>query len=611
MRVGDPILGDSRLYTAKLTKIGFIRRWRSLPRFIKLYLVFAMAAVMLFLAIIALTGISPFASSADTVQVENDPLPERVVSLDQPLIDIQQEKPLQKPNPIHTDEKKQVDDELFHFDGSNELTEIAYERDLLRAVHTKQQLEVIDAMKHSWNAYRDHAWGADHLRPITFGKQNWFNVGLTILDSLDTLIVMGLDDEFKTALEWVEETLTFDIHKDVNCFEMTIRVLGGLESAFHLTKKPVFLAKAVDVGDRLIHCFDSPSGLVPYSDVNLKTRTPKSPGWSPDSSLSEVSTVQLEFRDLSRLVKEAKFEETSFKTSLHLHSLAAGEGHLLPMYINPTTGQLTPSTITMGARGDSYYEYLLKQYLQTGIDWLQEDYLDAVDAIKSRLIQTTMGPKKLVYIAELQRKSTVFHPKMDHLVCFLPGTLALGHYHFMKNGVSHRGHLQIDGTANSHKWSERFSDHLQLAEDLARTCYEMYNFTATGLSPEIVYFGVTEEEEEIYVRPADTHNLLRPEYVESLFYLYHITGKEMYREQGYRILESFNKYCRVATGGYTTIDDVRSPENPRPKNMQESFWTAETLKYLFLLFSEDKNLIRKILDHYIMNTEAHFIPMRV
>lgn len=257
---------------------------------------------------------------------------------------------------------------------------------------------------------------------------------------------------------------------------MTIRVLGGLESAFHLSKKPPLLAKAVDVGDRLIHCFDSPSKTVPYSDVNLRTKSPKSPAWSPDSSLSEVSTVQIEFRDLSRLVKESHYEETSFKTSEHIHEhVSSTDQKLLPMYINPNTGVFTPSTITLGARGDSYYEYLLKQYLQTGIEWLRDDYLDAIDAIRKRLVKTTLGRKKLVYVSELlhRAKTTDLSPKMDHLVCFLPGTLALGYYHYTKSKSSHRGHVADDQTA----WPDRFADHLTLAEDLARTCYEMYNMT--------------------------------------------------------------------------------------------------------------------------------------
>lgn len=478
---------------------------------------------MLLFCLVTLTGSFPFLSSSVSTK---PPISFIIPPLDSKSNDeiIHQQAHVHQPNldrPAANHVKSNVessdeDHRLFNFHPENGDREISWERDLLPAKHNEKQKEVIQAMKHSWDAYRAHAWGSDHLRPLTQTKQNWFSVGLTILDSIDTLIFMGMKSEYEDALGWIENSLSFDIYKEVNCFEMTIRVLGGLESAFHLTKKPSLLAKAVDVGDRLIHCFDSPSKVVPYSDVNLRTKAPKSPAWSPDSSLSEVSTVQLEFRDLSRLVKEDKFEVTSFKTSEHIHGIVAKNGDpLLPMYINPNNGQFSSSTITLGARGDSYYEYLLKQYLQTDIEWLRRDYLDAVDAIKSRLIKTTFGPKKLTYVAELLRKSSEFSPKMDHLVCFLPGTLALGYYHYKRNQGDTRGHVNNDGNNGDHEaWPEKFAGHLELAEDLARTCYEMYNMTATGLSPEIVYFGVTEEEEEIYIRPADSHNLLRPEYVE-------------------------------------------------------------------------------------------------
>lgn len=223
------------------------------------------------------------------------------------------------------------------------------------------------------------------------------------------------------------------------------------------------------------------------------------------------------------------------------------------------------------------------------------------------------------------RSTGDINPKMDHLVCFLPGTLALGYYHYsrqqsIKNGYRGRVSGEIDPNVSLHDqggsakeaskpFSDRFADHLELAEELAKTCYNMYNMTATGLSPEIVYFGTSDDEQEMIIRPADSHNLLRPEYVESLFYLYHITGNADYRKQGSQILNSFNQYCKVPTGGYTSIDDVRFPDHVRPKNMMESFWTAETLKYLYLLHSDDTILVSKLMNNYVFNTEAHLIPI--
>ena len=528
-------------------------------------------------------------------------------------------------------------------------TELSYKADLKSQTGnlTDDQIAVIDAFKHSWAAYEKYAYGADHLKPISRSSEDWFHTGLTIIDSLDTMLLMGskLESEYNKAVDWVQRHLSFDQYREVNCFEATIRLLGGLLSAFHLTRDPTLLGKSVDLGDRLMGCYNSPSKVIPYSDVNLRTKVPKPPQWSVESSLSEVSSIQIEFRDLARLIKDPKFETVSFATSQHIHSYVHGRGDpLLPMYINPENAMFKPSTITLGARADSYYEYLLKQFLQTGHTWLRDDYCDAVDAIRTRLTRITNGPLKLTYIAELSRGSDII-PKMDHLVCFLPGTLALGYYHYSKQPTLYRGHLQNEeqnvppgenrvkpeqganampleesstlsnslpsNGPNNIVLDDRFADHLEFAEELARTCYFTYNTTATGLAPEITHFGINPGDDEIYIKPLDRHNLLRPEYVESLFYLYHITGKPTYRDQGRKILESFNKYTKIPAGGYSSISDVTNPSHVGLRDKMESFWTAETLKYLYLLFSDDKALISKMLDNYLFNTEAHLIPLRL
>lgn len=125
---------------------------------------------------------------------------------------------------------------------------------------------------------------------------------------------MNLKDEFADARKWVSESLNFDKNVYVNLFEATIRVLGGLLSAFHLTGDEIFKTKAADIGDRLMAAMDTPSA-VPYSDVNLLTKVAKQPGWGGESSLSEVTSVQLEFRDLSRITGNDTFE-VSFVSGL-------------------------------------------------------------------------------------------------------------------------------------------------------------------------------------------------------------------------------------------------------------------------------------------------------
>ena len=111
--------------------------------------------------------------------------------------------------------------------------------------HNKRQKAVVEAFKYAWAAYKQHAWGHDELKPVSQMWSEWFGVGLTLIDSLDTLLLMNLKEEFAEARAWIQESLTFDKNVDVNLFEITIRVLGGLLSAFHLSDDNLFLTKAV------------------------------------------------------------------------------------------------------------------------------------------------------------------------------------------------------------------------------------------------------------------------------------------------------------------------------------------------------------------------------
>ncbi|CAH0547785.1 unnamed protein product [Brassicogethes aeneus] len=449
---------------------------------------------------------------------------------------------------------------------------------------TSRQQAVVNACKHAWKGYKKFAWGHDHLKPISEGYQDWFNLGLTIVDSLDTLYIMGLKEEYQEARDWVDKNLHFDINRDINLFEVTIRVLGGLLGIHHLSKDDMYLRKAVDLADRLLPCFESESGI-PFSDVNLATRKAHAPKWSPDSSTSEVSTLQLEFRDLSRSTGDPKYETAVAKVSEHIHNLEKKDG-LVPIFINANTGQFRAySTITLGARGDSYYEYLLKQWIQTGksIDFLRDDYIEAVAGIKEKLVRRTV-PNGFTFIGELLGGGKEFKPKMDHLTCYLAGTLALGVHNGMPDG------------------------HLRLAEELLATCYQTYAQQPTFLAPEITYFNIQgENSNDMYVKTNDAHNLLRPEFIESLWYMYQFSGNVTYQDWGWQIFQGFENFTKVANG-YTSIGNVRNTANVRPRDMMESFFMSETLKYLYLLFSDNPKLID--LDKYVINSEAHPLLVR-
>ncbi|XP_061406524.1 endoplasmic reticulum mannosyl-oligosaccharide 1,2-alpha-mannosidase [Lethenteron reissneri] len=447
-----------------------------------------------------------------------------------------------------------------------------------------RQQAVVEAFLHAWRGYREFAWGHDELKPLSHSFSEWFGLGLTILDALDTMWIMGLENEFEEARQWVSTKLNFAKNVDVNLFESTIRIMGGLLGTFHLTGDKLFLDKAVDLGNRLMPAFNTPS-KVPYSDVNLGTGQAHPPKWTSDSSVAEVTSIQLEFRELSHLTGDPKYKGAADAVTHHVLGLSGKLDGLVPMFINTHSGQFSRAGVyTMGARADSYYEYLLKQWLQGGKreKHLLNSYLEAMSGMQKHLLGTSQ-PNHLTFIGELI--SGALKPKMDHLVCFLPGTLALGARHGLD------------------------PSHMELAEKLLETCYQMYQQMETGLSPEISHFNMQAgSTHDIEVKPADRHNLLRPETVESLFYLHRFTDKVKYQDWGWEIFQSFQRYTRVATGGYSSINNVRSPSNPEPRDKMESFFLGETLKYFFLLFSDNKALLSP--DKHVFNTEAHAFPIR-
>ncbi|KAM5298814.1 endoplasmic reticulum mannosyl-oligosaccharide 1,2-alpha-mannosidase [Ctenodactylus gundi] len=448
----------------------------------------------------------------------------------------------------------------------------------------ERQKGVIEAFLHAWKGYRKFAWGHDELKPLSRSFSEWFGLGLTLIDALDTMWILGLKQEFEEARKWVSTKLNFDKDVDVNLFESTIRILGGLLSAYHLSGDSLFLRKAEDFGNRLMPAFATPS-KIPYSDVNIGTGVAHPPRWTSDSTVAEVTSIQLEFRELSRLTGIKKFQEAVETVTRRIHSLSGKKDGLVPMFIDTHSGLFTHlGVFTLGARADSYYECLLKQWIQGGKTETQllEDYLTAVEGIKAHLLRRS-EPRKLTFIGELAHGR--FNAKMDHLVCFLPGTLALGVHHGLP------------------------AEHMELARALMETCYQMNRQMPTGLSPEIAHFNVfpQADRQDVVVKPADRHNLLRPETVESLFYLFRLTGDRQYQDWGWEILQSFNRHTRVRTGGYSSINNVQDPHKPEPRDKMESFFLGETLKYLYLLFSDDPDLLS--LDAYVFNTEAHPLPI--
>ncbi|CAG8491029.1 16214_t:CDS:2 [Cetraspora pellucida] len=465
-------------------------------------------------------------------------------------------------------------------------------------IWTERQMKVKQAFKHAWDGYVRDAWGNDEYHPISHRGSNLSRsgIGFTIVDSLDTLLLMELKDEYEYARNWVANSLDFSIDGEVNVFETTIRVLGGLLSAYHLSGNDMlYLAKAVDLGDRLLGAFSSPSGI-PYASVNLATREGIVAHFNGGaSSTSEATTLQLEFKYLSYISDNYVYWDKSQNIMLTVDNLKKYDG-LVPIYLSPNDGKFWGGRITLGARGDSYYEYLLKQFIQTSYTeyFYRRMYDEAIKGVKTHLIDYSY-PSGLLYIGELSGSGDDnLSPKMDHLVCFMGGSLALG---------ATKGRKVYDIQDDM---SDNDLEDLDIGKELTKTCVEMYLSTNTGLAPEIAYFSTSEDATtDIIIKPLDSHNLLRPETVESLFILWRLTGDVQYRHWGWKIFQAFEKYAKLDEGGYTSLDDVTIVP-PERRDKMETFWLAETLKYFYLLFGPD-DLIP--LDKYVFNTEAHPFPI--
>ena len=450
---------------------------------------------------------------------------------------------------------------------------------------------VKNAMVRSWKAYTDYAWGMDEILPWSHsGNNNWGGgLAIVLVDSLDTLWLMGMKDEFYKARDWVRDNWNPKaVHQSVSVFETTIRDLGGLLAAYDWSGDKVFLDKAEDLGTRLLHCFDGSSTGLPFGMVDLKTGSKANLGWTGGSALvAEAGTLQVEFRYLAHATGKPEYAEKVEKAFKILKDIAPEDG-LYPYAIdnNAADGKarFTNDKVTFGAMGDSFYEYMLKVWVQGGRmePMYREMYDLAIDSMHKQLLKFST-PSGLAYIAD--RNGGVIDHKMDHLVCFMGGALALGAY--------------LDPLGLE---SERAQRDLKTGKALTYTCYQMYARMNTGISPEFIQFY---EGKDFQIGRGAPHYLLRPEAVESLFILSQLTGDPIYREWGWEMFQSIEKYCRtdIAYGALSNVQDT----NGRPRDSMESFFLAETLKYFYLLFDPDTEV--DILHKHVFNTEAH--PLRI
>lgn len=524
---------------------------------------------------------------------------------------------------------------------------VVYPDDLTTA---QKQLQVRDAVKHSWDGYRRYAFGKDKLifhaidrgpNPGPYGTGGGTLSGVdsnilaaaTTIDSIDVLKLVGLDKELAEARQYVVENMHFDepskknSQKMTSLFEVTIRVLGGLLSANALTGDRVYLDKAVELGDRLLPAFKD--GHMPCTHIHIPTGNCMPGGSSTQYStvararnprsttIGQAGTLLLEFRQLSAASGDARYGEAAGKAERLLIESARRQvvPYVLPQDVDPM-GNPRGGDVSVDGEADSYWEYLLKLYLQGGKEEaaLSEVFERTVDGlhkvalgefpggtfvgrqswpigrgrIRSKpMAAAAVAAPKPGAAAELNWATirNSIKPVAGHLSCFWPGVLAL----------STRGKTDPASAAR-----------LAQAEAMMATCYQLYNKTFTGIGGE--YFDFRSN-----FRITEANNRLRPEVVESLMVLWRITKNQRYRDWGWQIFSAFQKYARHSKGGFCALNAVTSMKPQCPiyssgdLGAMPSFWIAETLKYLYLLFEDDPTVLS--FDDWVFNTEAHPFPI--
>ncbi|CAG0884380.1 unnamed protein product [Cyprideis torosa] len=474
----------------------------------------------------------------------------------------------------------------------------------------ERRIKIKEMMVHAWQGYEDFAWGQNELRPLSkrghsssiFGSSN---MGATIVDGMSTLWIMGLKDEFERGKEWIRDNLNFKQNRMkrsqsktlmflqsafVSVFETNIRFIGGLLSCYALTGDRLFATKAEEVATALLPAFNSPTGI-PFAMVNPSSGGFRNYAWASGSSsiLSEIGTLHLEFSYLSDITGNPVFREKVDVIRRILRDLEKPNG-LYPNYVHPRTGKFGVQHISVGGLGDSFYEYLLKSYIQSNFEDLEARnmYREAMEAISKQLLKKSS--EGLVYLAQM--KYGRLEHKMEHLTCFAGGLYALGA-------------KVIEDDSSQY--------HMRMGAELARTCHESYNRSATGLGPEAFLFGAGIKDATT-TRGNEKYYILRPETFESYFVLYRLTGDQKYRDWGWDAVQALEKYTRVEAGFSGVQDVYRIPVSH--DDVQQSFFLAETLKvegsgfaqeYLYLLFS-DSDVIS--LDDWVFNTEAHPLPIK-
>ncbi|MBK8608527.1 MAG: glycoside hydrolase family 47 protein [Chitinophagaceae bacterium] len=417
----------------------------------------------------------------------------------------------------------------------------------------KQEMcaKVKAAAQHAWQGYKQYAWGADDLKPLTKEPKTWYKKSMlmTPVDAFDTFTLLGLTEEANEAKELILTKLDFNVDNDVQVFEITIRLLAGLITAYELDGNKKFRDLAVDLANRLLPAFNSPTGM-PYRYVHLQTGKTRDGINNP----AEIGTLMMEFGKLSKITGNNTYYNAAKKAMMLVYTNRSSL-NLVGEQIDVETGKWVNSRSHIGAYIDSYYEYLYKSWLLFGDIDFKNAFETHNRAIKKYLISKT--------------KNGWFMHQVDMNTGKMIGT-TYGALEAFYAGLC------------------AFAGDIETGRQIQEANY--YMWTRFTIEPEEFDFVADTITSAYYI--------LRPENLESCFYLYRLTGELKYLWQGKVMVESILDHCKNEVG-FASLKNVQTFEKA---NSMESFFFGETLKYAYLIFAPESVLD---LSKVVLTTEAH------
>lgn len=439
--------------------------------------------------------------------------------------------------------------------------------------------EIRKLFRKNWNSYKERAWMRDALLPISgYGRDQFSGWAATLVDSLDTLWIMGMKREFDEAVDAVAGIdFATSTNSRINMFETNIRYLGGLLAAYDLSRRSVLLAKAIELGDMLYAGFNTENRMpVDFFDIELCKA-----GTGLDVEYSVVSaspgTLFMEFTRLSQITGDAKYY-TAVSNVISVFEKGQKKTVLPGMW--PTMVSMRNADVvsgrgfTLGSGADSLYEYITKMYaLQGGREARFETMsIQWMDAANNNMFFRPMLPEAqdILISGNLDfdaRNVPNLDPESEHLACFLGGTYALGGKLFNKQEYLDVGAKLALGCAFAYAamptgmMPERFN---MVKCDSRESC--AWNETKFAEEKQKKSFQSKASDPLGFTTTKDPRYILRPEAIESIFYLWRITGEQKYQDIAWDMFAAVSKgteteFANAAVRDVTSKDEVLDKED--------------------------------------------------